>query len=558
MKNTSPYFDKVADACANLVWDDAEARYVIEIPEKANIAADTIGRHAQGANRDKAALIYEHDDGRIDTYTFAEIDDQANRLAVTLRAMGVSEGDPVAVHVGQRPETAIAHMAIYKLGAVVLTLSQMYGPDTLSHVLEHSGARVIVAENAVWQRGGLDPLRAAKISHMIAVDTPGKGMISWSDCVNCDPTGFIPVDTPAAAPALLMYTSGSTGLPKGLLHSHRVLHAYMPSVHMFYDLELERANAKFWSPADWAWVGGLLDLVLPAWMAGQTVVASQHRFDADWAFAFMARHGVTHSFMTPTALKRLAEVSEAGRAHELALRVVCTGGESLPGEIVRWMDETLGVSCNEFYGLTEFNHLIGNCRVLYPVRPGSMGRAYPGRVVDLIDDQGNPVKNGEVGEIAARDDDRTLFLGYWGEPGVPDRLRRGQWLRTGDLARRDGDGYYWYQGRNDDLIKSAGYRIGPAEIEDTLLRHPEVVEAAVVGKSDADRGAIVVAFIKLANNKDGSPELTRELQNFVKQKLAFYKYPRQIHYVQDFPLTSSSKIRRAELRRMCEEGAFSE
>ena len=552
------HFEKVADACSNLKWSDAEARYVIDIPEMANIAADTIGRHAHGANSNKAALIYEHDDGRIETYTFAEIDDRANRLAVALRAMGVSEGDPVAVHVGQRPETAIAHMAIYKLGAVVLTLSQMYGADTLSHVLEHSGARVIIAECAIWKRVGLDPLSTAKISHMIAVDTPSENMTSWSDCLSSDPIGFTPVVTHAESPALLMYTSGSTGLPKGLLHSHRVLHSYMPTVNMFYDLELERADAMFWSPADWAWVGVLLDLVLPAWMAGQTVVASQHRFDADWAFEFMARHGVTHSFMTPTALKRLAEVSDTGRANDLSLRVVCTGGESLPGEIVRWMDETLGVTCNEFYGLTEFNHLIGNCRALYPIRPGSMGRAYPGRVVELIDDLGNPVQDGEVGEIAAREDDGTLFLGYWGDPGVPERLRSGQWLRTGDLARRDSDGYYWYQGRNDDLIKSAGYRIGPAEIEDTLLRHADVAEAAVVGKSDADRGAIVVAFIKLANKKDGSPELTRELQSFVKQNLAFYKYPREVHYVQEFPLTSSSKIRRGELRRMCEQGASAE
>lgn len=552
MVESSNYFSDVAE-CSNLTWSAEQSRYVINIPDNANIAADTIGRHAEGPNRDKTALIFEHDDSRVQRFTFAEINDQANRLAVALREMGVAEGDPVAVHVGQRPETAITHMAIYKLGAVVLTLSQMYGRDTLLHVLQHSGARVIVAENTIWERVGLDPLSTAKLDHVITVDAPGAGMTAWDDCISNDASGFNPVQTKSEAPALLMYTSGSTGLPKGLLHSHRILHAYIPSVTMFYDLELELADAKFWSPADWAWVGGLLDLVLPAWMAGQTVVASQHQFDADWAFEFMARHGITHSFMTPTALKRLAEVTEEGKRHELALRVVCTGGESLPGEIVRWMDETLGVTCNEFYGLTEFNHLIGNCRALYPVRPGSMGRAYPGRVVDLIDPSGNPVPDGEVGEIAARDDDRTLFLGYWGDLGVPDRLRCGHWLRTGDLARRDGDGYYWYQGRNDDLIKSAGYRIGPAEIEDTLLRHTDVVEAAVVGKPDPNRGAIVVAFVKLATGKEGGSQMTRALQNYVKQNLAFYKYPREIHYVTEFPMTSSTKIRRDELRRIAEQ-----
>lgn len=552
MTETSPYFADVA-ACSNLSWDAGERRYVIDIPDHANIAADTIGRHAAGPNRDKAALIYEHEDGRIETLTFAEIDAQASRLAVALRGMGVQAGDPVAVHVGQRPETAIAHMAIYKLGAVVLTLSQMYGPDTLNHVLGHSGARVIVAENAVWQRVGLDPLHTAKLAHVIVVDAPGAGMVSFGECLDSDASGFVSVKTRADDPALLMYTSGSTGLPKGLLHSHRVLHAYMPTVAMFYNLELDHPDALFWSPADWAWVGGLLDLVLPAWMSGQTVVASQHRFDAEWAFDFMQKHGITHSFMTPTALKRLAEIPDAGQRFDLALRVVCTGGESLPGEIVRWATEDLGITCNEFYGLTEFNHLIGNCRALYPIRPGSMGRAYPGRVVEVIDDAGNPVPDGEVGEIAARDDDRTLFLGYWGNLGIPEKLHLGSWLRTGDLARRDGDGYFWYEGRNDDLIKSAGYRIGPAEIEDTLLKHPRVVEAAVVGKPDAERGAIVVAFVKLADGIAGSPEITRELQDFVKQNLAFYKYPREIRYVTEFPLTSSSKIRRNELRRMAVE-----
>ena len=516
----------------------------IAIPPNANIARDTIGRFAKGAKADKPALIYEDESGGLTEYSFAELDDLANRFAVALAGMGVSRGDPVAVQTGQTPETAIAHMAIYKLGAVVLTLSHLYGPDTVKLILADSGARVLVTERATWDRLALAPEDQGRLEHILF---RGDG---FDECLKADAADFTPIATQADDPALLMYTSGSTGMPKGMLHAHRILHAYLPTVSMFYNLELDRDESFFWSPADWAWVGGLLDLVLPAWQLGQTVIASQHRFDSTWAFEFMARRGVTHSFMTPTALKRLAEIRRPRDRWDLAVRVICTGGESLPGEVVRWAEDDLGIVCNEFYGLTEFNHMVGNCQALYPIVPGSMGRAYPGRRVAIIDDQGAEQPDGTVGEIASwRPDDPSLFLGYWGQPGVPERMLTGQWLRSGDLAKRDGDGYFWYQGRNDDLIKSAGYRIGPAEVEDCLVRHEKVAEAAVIGKPDPERSAIVKAFVRLMPGEAPGDDLTRQLQDFVKTNLAAYKYPREIEYVDEFPLTSSGKIRRGELRR---------
>ncbi|MGE0726259.1 MAG: AMP-binding protein, partial [Alphaproteobacteria bacterium] len=348
---------------------------------------------------------------------------------------------------------------------------------------------------------------------------------------------------------ILMYTSGSTGLPKGLLHGHRILDAYMPTVRLFYNLEMGRPGLRFWTPADWAWVGGLLDLVLPALAEGHTVVSTAHRFDAPTAFETMARHGVTHSFMTPTALKRLAEIDDPRARWPVALSTVCTGGESLPSEVVRWCERALDATCNEFYGLTEFNHLVGNCRALFPIRPGSMGRAYPGHRTTIVDEAGVEVAPGETGEIVAHRSDPTLFLGYWGQPGVPERLLLGDWLRTGDLARRDADGYFWYQGRNDDLIKSAGYRIGPAEVEDCLVAHPAVAEAAVVASPDLARGSIVKAFVRLRPGHAGDAAMVARLQDHVRQRLAAYKYPRAIEFVDAFPLTSSGKIRRGELRR---------
>lgn len=528
----------------------ATAGWRIPIPARANIAADTVAKHAAGARSGHPALIFEEDDGALRRWTFGELDREANATAAGLRELGVGRGQPVGIHTGQTPETAIAHLALYKLGAVAVTLSRMYGPETLRHILRDCGLAFVITESQ--GAGALRDLADELGIRLTLVTTgpPSQGSVVLSQLRETHAAGFEAVGTSADEPALLMYTSGSTGKPKGLLHAHRILHAYMPTVRLFYNLGMDAPDAVFWSPADWAWVGGLLDLVLPAWFQGQTVVASRHRFDPEWAMSFLARHHVTHSFMTPTALKRLAEVADPRSRWELSLRVICTGGESLPSEIVRWSRDELGAVCNEFYGLTEFNHLVGNCERLYPIRPGSMGKAYPGHGTSLVDEQGNEVPPGEVGEIAASVDDPTLFLGYWGDPGVPDHLRIGaRWLRTGDLARRDADGYFWYEGRNDDLIKSAGYRIGPAEVEDALVMHPKVAEAAVIGSPDKERGMIVKAFVRLRQGVPATDVLAAELQSFVKSNLAAYKYPREIEFVTDFPLTSSGKIRRSELRR---------
>ena len=521
--------------------------HAIPIPERANLYTDTVGRWAAGERRDATALVVEGGDGRITRYSFAELAARSAQLARLLADAGVGPGVPVAVHTGQSLETALAHLAVYRLGGIVLTLSRLYGPDTVRHILADSGARHVITDADAWRALG-DDIFPAGVAPCLFDVAAGDFHARLAAAAPLDGVHA----SAASDPALLMYTSGSTGMPKGLLHAHRILHAYMPTVRLFYNLELGlRDDAVFWSPADWAWVGGLLDLVLPAWAAGHPVVASEHRFEPDWACDFMARHGVTHSFMTPTALKRLAE-AQAPRTRWPALRlaVVCTGGESLPSEIVAWCERELGAVCNEFYGLTEFNHLVGNCKALYPIRPGSMGRGYPGHRIVLLDEGGQPVADGEIGEICASIDDPTLFLGYWGQPGVPERLRRGDWLRTGDLAYRDADGYIWYQGRNDDLIKSAGYRIGPAEVEDALVRHPAVAEAAVIASPDPQRGAIVKALVRLHAGQAGSDALVQELQGFVKTRLAAYKYPRAIEFVTSFPLTSSGKIRRGELRRL--------
>lgn len=533
----------------NLEASEEPGRHSIVYPDVTNMAADTVGRHAAGDNADHVAMVFETADGGLLKWTFRQIDDKATRLAAHLQASGIGVGDRVAIHTGLRPETGIAHMAVYKLGAIAVTLSQLYGPDTVHHVLNHSGASAIITQDQAWARYRSDVSATfPSLREVIVVGDAAAGETCFDSATAVDPSGFVDAATRADDPALLLYTSGSTGMPKGILHGHRILQAYKPSIHLFFNLDLEQPDAVYWSPADWAWVGGLLDLLLPAWMAGRPVVTSEQRFDAEWAFGFMARHRVTHTFLTPTALKRLAEIPDAAKRWDFSLRVICTGGEALPGEVLRWVEEDLGVTCNEFYGLTEVNHLIGCCKALYPARPGSMGRAYPGHGTTIVDQNGNELPDGEVGEIVTRADDPTRFLGYWRDEVKTEDLHLGPWLRTRDLAARDADGYFWYKGRTDDLIKSAGYRIGPAEVEDSLVKHPAVAEAAVVGSPDPDRGAVVKAFIRLAIGFTPSAALTSELQGHVKHNLAAYKYPREVEYVESFEMTSTGKINRRALR----------
>jgi acetyl-CoA synthetase len=516
------------------------------VPARYNIGVDTCDRHADGSG--KLALIFVAETGSVSEYSFDWFYSQSNRFANALYAHGFQRGDRLAILLQQSPETAVAHLAAFKAGLISVPLFTLFGEDALRFRLSDSGARGIVTDLA-----GAEKLYALRRDlpnleriYVVGRDRGEARNLSFDAVLSQAPSDFTPVDTSADDPALLVYTSGTTGNPKGALHAHRVLLGHLPGVELPQEF-FPQPGDRFWTPADWAWVGGLLDVLLPAWHHGVSVVAHRARkFDPQEAADLIGRHDVRNTFLPPTALKmmRMADI----KVKKPGLRSIGSGGETLGAELLDWATETFGVTPNEFYGQTECNLVCSNNTALFPIRPGSLGRAVPGHEVAIVDDQGYVLPAGEVGSIAVRRPDPVMFLGYWNNPEATAAKFIGDWLLTGDLARMDEDGYVWFAGRSDDLITSAGYRIGPGEIEDTLLRHPCVSMAAVAGIPDPVRTEAIKAWIVLRAGWRGTPELATEIQAFVRGKLAAHEYPRHVEFVGELPMTATGKIIRRALR----------
>ena len=518
------------------------------VPARYNIARACCGNWAE--DRARFALYWEDESGATAAYSFWDIQQAANRLSNALAALGVKRGDRVAIILPQRPETAIAYMAVFQMGAIALPLSHLFGPDALEYRMQHAEASIAIVEpttiaNLLAVRDRLTHLR-----HVIGVDTPGN-LLSWKDLLAKASSSFTPVDTAADDPALIIYTSGTTGPPKGALKAHRVLIGNVPGFVHSHDF-FPRPGDMFWSPADWAWTGGLMDALLPAWMFGMPILGYRGRFDAERAYYLLDKYGVRNSFLFPTALKLMMKAfPEPRKKFSINLRSVMSAGESVGITVFEWAKAELGVTINEMFGQTEINYVVGNCQSAWPAKPGSIGRPYPGHRVAVIDDQGNELPAGELGEIAVKkENDPVFFLEYWKNPQATKDKFIGEWGCTGDQAKRDEDGYLWYQGRSDDVIKSSGYRIGPAEIESCLVKHPAVLNAAVIGKPDATRGAVVKAFVVLQPGFSRSEDLVENIQAHVRGRLAPYEYPKEIEFIDALPMTTTGKVQRKELRKL--------
>jgi acetyl-CoA synthetase len=523
------------------------------VPADFNIAHHACTRWSR--ERERFALYWEDESGATSAWTYWDLQQAANRLSGALRGMGIARGDRVALILPQRPETIVTYIACFQMGAIAVPLSFLFGPDALEYRLGNSGAKVVVVDPQTARNFEAVRAKLPAITHVIgAAGASGRGYLSWEDTLARASRHFEAVATKAMDPAAIIYTSGTTGPPKGALLPHCALLGNLPGFEHSHD-GFPREGDIFWSPADWAWTGGLWDALMPTMYHGRVIVGYLGRFEAERAFALLEKYAVRNTFLFPTALKMMMKAVPKPRdRYELNLRTLMCGGEALGAAVLQWCRDELGVTANEIFGQTEMNYIVGNSQANWPVKPGSMGLPYPGHRIAVIDDAGRELPPRAVGDVALnrtwRDGtpDPVFFLGYWKNDAATAEKYSGDWCRTGDQAYADEDGYLWYQGRADDVFKVSGYRVGPTEIENCLVKHAAVANSAVVPTPDETRGAVVKAFVLLAPGHAPSDALKEELREHVKKHLAPYQQPREIEFVSELPMTTTGKVQRKVLR----------
>lgn len=521
--------------------------FIWAVPAGFNIATLCCDSWAQ-REPDRPAILDATGGGLLVT-TFGALKDRSDSLAAALSARGLGRGERFAILLPQSAEVAISHLAAYKLGAIALPLASLFGIDALDHRLRDAGVKALVSDSAGLAKVRALAPRLPELELLLSIDGADGDALDFHKLIaEADPRA-LPAWRPGAEdPALMIYTSGTTGPAKGALHSHRVLAGHLPGVQLPHDF-FPHAGDKMWTPADWAWAGGLLNALLPALYFGVPVVANRApRFEPEQAFELIERMGVRNAFVPPTALRMLRAVERPASRFKLDLRTLASGGEALGAETFAWGKRELGLSINEFYGQTECNLVLASCAAIGVSRPGAIGRPVPGHKVAVIAEDGSVCAPHELGQIAIARPDPVMFLGYWRQPAATSAKFIGDWMTTGDQGYMDGDGYVFFVGRDDDVITSSGYRIGPGEIEDCLLRHPAVALAAVVGKPDALRTEIVRAFIVLREGFAPSKQLAADIQEYVRTRLSAHEYPRLVDFVDELPMTTTGKIIRRLLR----------
>ncbi|MEO9530151.1 AMP-binding protein [Roseibium sp.] len=534
-------------------YDTLKARFRWALPDTYNMA----GAISDGwASRDPDRLAIRHvlADGSCQDWSHAALNRAANRFANALQGCGIAPGDRVALLLPQLPQTAITHLAAYKTGAIAVPLASLFGLEALRYRLADSGARALVTDAAGLQKLAMIRDELPGLEVVVSVDGPQAGVAGFDALLSAASDRFETLATTPDDPALMIYTSGTTGQPKGVLHGHRVLLGHMPGIELSQNF-LGRDGDMFWTPADWAWAGGLLNALFPALALGVPVVChAARKFDPEFAFRFLESQRIRNAFIPPTALKMLRSVETPGSRFKLDLRSVGSAGEALGTETYDWFLEEFDFPVNEFYGQTECNAVLGSASELGVSRSGAIGKATPGHDVAIIDGDGRPLPPESLGQIAIRRPDPVMFLEYWNKPEATAEKFVGDWMITGDQGLMDEDGYVHFVGRDDDIITSASYRIGPGEIEDCLLRHPAIALAAAIGKPDPLRTEIVKAYVVLNPGQSAGTDLENDIRAFVRERLSAHEYPREIEFVDTLPMTTTGKIIRRKLREQASAG----
>lgn len=517
-----------------------------QLPDRYNIA-HSVCTHWAAERPDSIAIIEHMTEGPVRKTSFLQLEEMSNRFANLLKKSGIERGDRVALLLPQSRETAAAHVAIYKIGAIAVPLAMLFGVEALHYRLQNSGAKALIIsatsrENVTEILPRLDALQS-----VFCID----GKLDIASHIHDEseplPSTFEAVDTLPDDPALMIYTSGTTGPPKGALHAHRVLLGHIPGFQFAHEF-FPQPGDLIWTPSDWAWAGGLLNVLLPSLYFGVPVLAYKYtKFDPANAWDLMALHKVRNVFIPPTALK-LMRASTPSDVNRITLRTIFSGGEAVGSALQEWAMDSLGMKINEVYGQTECNLVLESCSAIGVWKTGAIGKPVPGHTVAIVDDAGNSLPDGEPGNIAVQRPDPVMFLEYWGKPEATKDKYAGDWLLTGDQGFRDEDGYFHFVGRDDDVITSSGYRIGPGEIEDCLSRHAAVKLAAVIGVPDPVRTEIVKAYVVLNDGFEASDAIRADIQAHVRNRLSAHEYPREIEFRSELPLTTTGKVIRRLLR----------
>jgi acetyl-CoA synthetase len=518
------------------------------IPEQFNIGVDVLSTHSE--NPDKIAL-YENKKERKSEYSFKELEYRSNQLANALTELNIEPGDRVAVVAQQEVETALIHLAVYKVGGIVVPLSVLYGPEALRFRLEDCRAKVVFATPNAFEQVSKAVSSIDPVKRVIGIgDTPQNGSdIDYYQFADLGgKKSFNPEPTAPTDPALVMYTSGTTGKPKGVVTPHQFLIVELPGYQMLYEPFWNREPTRVYSPADWAWSGGLFNCLFTSWHYGFSVVASNTEggFDAKHTFDLIDEYGITNLMLTPTMINLMSDVDSSQYETE-QVNAIMVGGEPLPSELHKWVTSVFDCPTNEIYGSTEAAQVTVNCSQWFEAEPGCIGRPVPGRIVDIIDDEGDILPSGEDGKIAIKDPHPEVFLEYWEDPERTEAAFIGDWMLAGDIGYKDENGRFWYRARIGDVIITSGYRVGPSEVEGCLVEHDVVKEAAVIGIDNETRGEIVKAFIILRDSASPNSNTKDEIKDFVRNELAQYQYPREIEFIDELPRTTTGKIQRFKL-----------